>query len=249
MLVYSPTGSSAHKSSATAAAPMEPNATATARSGRVRRHNSVEIATRATTIATAGQARSSRSRPSSSAVGTSTATSTQSRHTRAGGAGARGSAHSDRAAVLIEPAYGTRAHGGIGRKYESQIARSAGGSRAFCPMVRAARSRHARPAPVLAARQRSFEGDTRDVTPPVPSRPLLRPPAMGRDRVLARRVRARDRRVGRLRPGARGLVRGTGRRLTPGDRAADCRRVGSGRAHRPAGRDATRRARDVLRLG
>ena len=119
MLVYSPTGSSAHKSSATAAAPMEPNATATARSGRVRRHNSVEIATRATTIATTGQARSSRSRPSSSAVGTSTATSSQSRHTRAGGAGARGSAHSDRAAVLIEPAYGTRAHGGIGRKYES----------------------------------------------------------------------------------------------------------------------------------
>ena len=117
--MYSPTGSSAQKNAATAPAPKEPNATATARSGRVRRHNSVEIATRASTTATAGQVRSSRSRPSSTAVGTSTATSTQSRHTRAGGAGARGSAHSDRAAVLIEPAYGTRAHGGIGRKYEA----------------------------------------------------------------------------------------------------------------------------------
>ena len=204
----------------------------------------------ASTTATAGQDRSSRSRPSSTAVGTSTATSTQSRHTRAGGAGARGSAHSDRAAVLIEPAYGTRAHGGIGRKYE--VAHRPIGRRKSSLLPDGAR----RPVPSRSTRAGPRSGAStdrrrrpRDVAAPVSLGPLQRPPPVRRDRVLARRVRARDRRIGRLRPGARGLVRGTGSRLTAGDRTADGRRVGSGRAHRPAGRDATRRARDVLRLG
>ena len=54
-----------------------------------------------TIVANDRQATSSRRSPSSSAVTINTPTSTQSRHPRAGASAARGSAHSERRAVVI----------------------------------------------------------------------------------------------------------------------------------------------------
>ena len=103
-MVFSPTGPSAPKRAATTSAMRTPNVTATAASGCVRRHSSGNTSATATTSATGRQITSSRRMPSRIAVATSTATSTQSRHTRAGGCGARGSAQIDRTALLTMPA-------------------------------------------------------------------------------------------------------------------------------------------------
>ena len=78
-----------------------PKATTTQANGRVRRHSSTGASPTATIVANGRQATSSRRTPSSSAVTINTPTSTQSRDTRSGASAARGSAHSERRALVI----------------------------------------------------------------------------------------------------------------------------------------------------
>ena len=78
-----------------------PKATTTQANGWVRRHSSTGASPTATIVANGRQATSSRRTPSSSAVTINTPTSTQSRDTRSGASAARGSAHSERRALVI----------------------------------------------------------------------------------------------------------------------------------------------------
>ena len=78
-----------------------PKPTTTQTNGWVRRHSSTGASPTATIVTTGRQATSSRRTPSSSAVTINTPTSTQSRVTRSGTSAARGSAHSERRALVI----------------------------------------------------------------------------------------------------------------------------------------------------
>ena len=231
-----------------------PNATATAASGCVRRHSSGNTSATASTSATGRQTTSSRKMPSRTAVGTSTATSTQSRHTRAGGCGARGSAQSERTALLtmtrsVENPTGRR----IGRKdgpcgADRPIGQRKSGLIGRCGRRRGS-SRLGHGSSPLQDTDRPPKEDHHDVARAVPAGPVRRPPPLGRDRVMAGRLGAGGRSVRRLRSGARGLLRGAGPRLPGGRRPAHGRPVGPGRTHRAGGPDAARRAGHLLRLG
>ena len=81
-----------------------PKATATTVNGCVRRHSSVGARPTVTSSDSHGSGRSSRSVTSSRPLTATTPTSTQSRHTRAGGDGARGSSSTDRSGLITDPA-------------------------------------------------------------------------------------------------------------------------------------------------
>ena len=81
-----------------------PKATATTVNGCVRRHRSVDDSPTVTSSDSHGSRRFSRSVTSSRALTATTPTSTQSRHTRAGGDGARGSSSTDRSGLITGPA-------------------------------------------------------------------------------------------------------------------------------------------------
>ena len=156
----------------------EPNATATASSGCVRRHNSAEIATRrarsrppATPRPRAAPLRAAPPGPAPRR-----APSRARRGQAAPGLGALTTATGRRSSSSQrrEPAR---------RRYRPQVRvarRPIGRRKSSLPPDGARRPVPSRSAaPVLAARQRILEGDPPDATPPVPPGPLLPPAARG----------------------------------------------------------------------